>query len=188
MKQPSVLHTIKIASLASLMSLGMTANAANYQTESEEILSEETSPSEMLKQMREEKVENIEISGTKPLLFYKHQVERAELDFYELYNAIANEEKFKMRCRLEARNGSNIRMRVCYPQYVLTRMAHETQDALSSGLPFPRLRDIEFLVEREKQESMKYVEEVVSKNPKLLAKLVEINEKRALYLSKKAMK
>ena len=188
MKQPSVLQTIKIASIASLMSFGMIANAANDQTKSKEILSEETSPSEMREQMREENVETIEVTGVKPLLYYKRQVELAELDFYDLFNAIADEDKFKVKCRKEARAGSRIKKTVCYPQYVLTRMAQETQDAISSGLPYPRLDDIEFLVQREKEESMKYVEEIVSKNPKLLAKLIEMNEKQALYQSKKDVK
>lgn len=188
MKQLTVLHTIKMASFATLMSFGMMTNAANDQSKSDEILSEEVSPSEMREQMRNEKVENIEVTGKKPLLYYKYQLERAELDFYELFNTLADEDKFKMRCRLEFRVGSRIKRRVCYPQYVLTRMAHETQDAISSGLPFPSLDDIEFLVQREKEESMKYVEEVVSKNPKLLTKLLEMNDKRATYLSKKAAK
>lgn len=192
MKQPSVLQTIKMASIASLMSIGMMANAANDQTKSEEILSEETSPSEMReqmqKEMQQENVETIEVVGTKPLLFYKRQVELAELDFYDLFNAIADEDKFKVKCRKEARAGSRIKTTVCYPQYVLSRMAQETQDAISSGLPYPKLDDIEFLVQREKEESMKYVEEIVTQNPKLLAKLIEMNEKQALYQSKKDVK
>ncbi len=185
MKHQSVLQSIKLASIASLMSVGLIAHAANEPAQSEEILSEETSPSEMRAQLENENVETIEVTGTKPLLYYKRQVELAELDFYDLFNAIADEDKFKVKCRKEARAGSRIKTTVCYPQYVLTRMAQETQNALNSGLPYPNLDDIEFLVENEKQESMKYVEEVVSSNPKLLAKLIEMNEKQALYNSKK---
>lgn len=133
--------------------------------------------------------DNIEIIGVfarTPLLFFKKEMERAELDFYESFNAIADEDKFRVKCRLEAKVASRIKKRVCYPRYVLDRMAQETQNALSSGSPFPTLEEIEFLVKRDKEEALLYAEKIVKDNPELLKKLIKMNEKQEKYQSKRA--
>lgn len=132
--------------------------------------------------------DNIEIIGVfaqTPLLFFKKEMEIAELDFYESFNAIADEDKFRVKCRLEAKVGSRIKKRVCYPRYVLDRMAQETQNALSSGSPYPTLEEIEFLVKRDKEEALLYAEKIVKENPELLQKLVKMNEKQEKYQSKR---
>ena len=133
-----------------------------------------------------EDIERIGVTGSVPLLFYKDDMQAAELDFYEMFNALNDNKKYKVLCRKETRLGSRIKTRVCYPQYVLDRMAQETQDALSSGAGYPSLQQIEFAVKDEREESMKYVEELVKSNPKLLEKLIQLNEKQALYAQKKA--
>lgn len=133
-----------------------------------------------------EDIETIGITGSVPLLFYKDDMQAAELDFYEMFNALNDNKKYKVLCRKETRLGSRIKTRVCYPQYVLDRMAEETQDALSSGAGYPSLQQIEFAVKDEREESMKYVEELVKSNPELLHKLIQLNEKQALYAQKKA--
>lgn len=133
-----------------------------------------------------EDIERIGITGSVPLLFYKDDMQAAELDFYEMFNALNDNKKYKVLCRKETRLGSRIKTRVCYPQYVLDRMAEETQDALSSGAGYPSLQQIEFAVKDEREESMKYVEELVKSNPELLEKLIQLNEKQALYAQKKA--
>ena len=110
---------------------------------------------------------------------------KAELDFYDLFNALADEEKYKVKCRREFRAGSRIKNTVCHPQYVLNRMASETQDALNSGGPLPDFKDIEFLVQDEKEESLKYAAKVISKHPELLKKLNVMHQKQEEF---KAMK
>ena len=131
-------------------------------------------------------IESIDVTGSVPLLFYKDEMQAAELDFYELYNALNDNKKYTVVCRKQTRLGSRIKTRVCHPQYVLDRMAQETQEVLSSGGAYPSLQQIEFAVKDERAESMKHVEELVKSNPKLLEKLVELNEKQALYATKKA--
>gem|GEM_PF-906806 len=157
---------------------------ADLVSQSPEILTTAKTPDIVINEMKES-AEKIEVVGQKPLLFFKQQMQMAELDFYSLFNAIATEEKFKVKCRQESRIGSRIKTTACYPQYVLDRMAIETQNALRSGAPFPSLSDVEFLVQREKEDSLKYVEQVVSQNPDLLKKLVDMNEKKLQYNQKK---
>ena len=130
-------------------------------------------------------VEVIGVVGQKPLSFFRRQMASAELDFYDAFNALANEEKFKVKCRRETNAGSRIKRQRCYPQYVLDEMAARTQDVLSSGGPYPSFEDIEATTKKEKKESLAYVEKVVLEHPQLLAKLIDLNEKQALYEQQK---
>ncbi|MGB3726409.1 MAG: hypothetical protein WA981_11630 [Glaciecola sp.] len=130
-------------------------------------------------------VEVIGVVGQKPLSFFRRQMASAELDFYDAFNAVANEEKFKIKCRRETTVGSNMKRQRCYPQYMLDEMAARTQDVLSSGGPYPSFADIEVMTKKEKKESLAYLEKVVLEHPQLLAKLIDLNEKQALYEQKK---
>lgn len=188
MKQPLITNLVKNAAWITMLSLSVAtlASASKDVTQSEEILTEDTSPEALKAQLNDEKVEQIEVRGSVPLLYYKRQVELAELDFYETFNMLADEDKYKVKCRREARTGSRMKTTACYPQYVLNRMAQETQAALNSGAPYPKLDDIEFLVENERKESLEYAEEIIKKNPKLMEKLVKLNEKQAEFEAKKA--
>jgi hypothetical protein len=93
-----------------------------------------------------------------------------------------------MRCRKEARVGTRIKETRCYPQYLLQRMSLETQDALSSGKPYPTWEEVEFLVQRDKEASLAYAEELVSNNPDLMEKLYTMQAKQQQYLEKKALR
>lgn len=60
-----------------------------------------------------EDIETIGITGSVPLLFYKDDMQAAELDFYEMFNALNDNKKYKVLCRKETRLGSRIKTRVC---------------------------------------------------------------------------
>ena len=164
-------------SIAVILSLATLATAS---------ISASVNASENTNNSAKEDIERIGVTGSVPLLFYKDEMQSAELDFYEMYNALNDNKKYTIVCRLQTRLGSRIKTRVCHPQYVLDRMAQETQDVLSSGGAYPSLKQIEFAVKDEREESMKHVEKLVKSNPKLLEKLIELNQKQALYTQKKA--
>lgn len=165
------------------------SNAASDQESNEQTEAADTSTtlqSPERKKSDEDDVEVIGVVGQKSLAYFRAQMEIAELDFYDLFNELAEEEKFKIKCRRENRTGSNIKSRVCYPQYVLDRFAQETQDAMNSGRPYPTLADIESLVHREREASNEYAEKLVTENPILLKKLIALNNSQAMYEKKKA--
>lgn len=136
----------------------------------------------------DEKMEVIGVVGEYSLLYFRHEMQDAELDFYEAFNKIADVEEYKVQCNRELRLGSNIRDRVCLPKYVRNRMAQETQDALNGGGNFPKYKEIEFAVRKQREESLAYVAQVVSENPQLLEKLIELNEKQARFDEAKAIR
>lgn len=155
-------------------------------TDTTDVTKDYVAPEETRQQVLNDDIERIDVRSKVPLLYFKRQAMLAELDFYETFNAMADKEEFKMRCRKESRVGSRIKETRCYPQYLLQRMSLETQDALSSGKPFPTWEDIEFLVQRDKAASLEYAEELISNNPDLLAKLQNMHARQQEYQTKKA--
>ncbi len=162
-----------------------------------QIIDDVKTPAELRDEL--EDIETIEIESKKPISFYRRQVEAAELDFYDLYNSIANENKFKMYCRLETRVGSRIKRTACYPQYYLTTYAHLSQEAMLRTPSYdlargvirqpPSMKDVEFLIQREQEEALEYVEKLVSENPSLLKQLEVMNKALETYnLQKKQRK
>ena len=136
----------------------------------------------------DDQVEVIGVVGEYSLLYFRHEMQDAELDFYEAFNKLANIEEFKVQCSREFRLGSNIRERVCLPKYVRDRMAQETQRVLLSGGTLPKLKEIEFAVSDQREESLMYVEKVVSEHPELLEKLLVLNERKARFDEAKSVK
>ena len=130
-------------------------------------------------------VEVVAVVGKYPLVYFKRKMKKAELDFYDAFNKLADENKFKVQCRRVKTTGSNISHKVCHPQFVLDRMAQETQAALQTGAPFPSWDDINFVVQEERAESLAYVEKTVAENPYLRDKLIALNIKQAEYESQK---
>lgn len=157
------------------------ANTVTYDSQS-------TQEQTQSKAQPNEDIEVIGVVGEYSLLYFRHEMQNAELDFYEAFNKIANVEEFKVQCSREVRLGSNIRDRVCLPKYVRNRMAQETQDALNGGGYFPRYKEIEFAVREQREESLAYVEQVVRENPELLEKLVLLNERKARFAEAKAVR
>ena len=133
----------------------------------------------------EKDLEVIGIVGERSLLYFSNEMQKAEIDFYDAFNALADKKKFTVQCRRTKRPGSNISDKVCHPQFVLDRMAQETQAALETGAPFPKWEDIEFAVREEQAESIAYVEKVVTENPQLLEKLLTLNAKQEMYEQQK---
>lgn len=146
-------------------------------------------------QAKKETLETIQIDGVKPLRYYRKQLELAELNFYDLYNSLVDEEQFLMYCRKEKDVGSHIKRTRCYPQYFLQIYANESQDAFSSTSYYdlaqgivrnpPSYKMVEELAQRKQKEALEYVEKVVSENPVLLNQLVKMEAARNTYEAKK---
>ena len=155
----------------------------------ERLLEEEESP------VIQDNLETIGIVSDVPMSYYRRQIEIAELDFYDLYNSLADESKYLMYCRREAKVGSKIKRMACYPQYFLEVYSQMSQDAFAStptdklamGIVYnpPSLDDIEFLTQRDKKKALKYVEDLVKEHPALLEKLLKMNNAIDVYEERK---
>ena len=161
----------------------------------DDINQKDSSPSKLRTELNQEPFERIGIEGRIPLAFYKRQFEIAELDFYDMFNALNEVPDFTMYCRKRAETGTNIKKTYCYPQYMLKRYASETQNAIANTprrllavgavRNLPTYQQIEGMVEREQEKALEYAEQLVQDNPDLLKQLLKMKEAELLYLQKK---
>lgn len=133
-------------------------------------------------------VEVVEVKGkvNKNSGFFLRKIQRTELDFFRRFNDLADNKKFKVKCRKESFVNSRIKKTVCYPQYALDRMYKETQQALRQQMPKPTMKDIEDLTVDERNESFAYMEKVIKKDPELTELMIKMRKAQLEYEQWKA--
>ena len=189
-------NLVKTLSAATLLSLCLANSAAEPEeleskqiqsdaSESPEvIIDDEQSNEELAAEIQKELEEDYDIVtfyGTKPPGFYRRQFQLAELDFYKKFNEYVDVDKFRISCRKETPIGSRVYQTVCYPQYLLTRVARESNFSRTAGLPLPTIDQVERLASKEKEEFAKYSEELVKKHPELFNKLIDFGVAKKAY-------
>ncbi|MFC3092875.1 hypothetical protein DRW07_01480 [Alteromonas sediminis] len=188
-------HTVKMFSAATLMSSLIALNAfasdATSQVQNEKALqseqmqvNEELSHEELAAELAKD-IEVIEVTGSRPLGYFKRKSQLAELEFYQAFNDYVDVDKFKVKCRKESPLGSRVQHTVCYPQYLLSKLAKDSNFALQAGLRTPSASETDIVTTNEKAEFAKYSEELVKKHPELLAKLVEFGDAKKAYNERK---
>ena len=189
MEFQSLPKIVKLASVVSVFSLMVAAHTfASEEVQQPETQAKNEQTSEELAEELRKEIEVLEVVGGRPLLYYRNKFKLAEMEFYDLFNEVADKEEFKVVCRDEAQVGSRVKRTNCYPQYLLTRTSSETQFAIRTGAPAPTISEMENLLEQEKAEFVKYSEDLVNQHPQLLAKLVEFGAAKKVYEEKKAEK
>ena len=135
-------------------------------------------------------IEQIQVVGKKPLLYFHRQMMKTELNFYDSINDLLENPEHKIKCRREERMGNSgtsarLKTMYCLPNYVRSRLAEETQAAIQTGKPAPRIEDVEILVKDQQQEAMAAVTKLVESNPELLDKLLTMHNAKAEYEQKR---
>lgn len=138
---------------------------------------DELTPSEMKKIIEKEDTEVVEVRGRKfeTRIDLKKQVNIAELNFFERFNELAEDERFKVSCRREAYVGSRLKRQICYPRYILDSMAEATQDALAFGNSTPTMKEVAMANKRTQREHFAYIEALAKKHPELIELIEEMN-------------
>lgn len=138
-------------------------------------------------------VEVIEVTGKRPVSFFKKLVNSAELNFYELYNSITTNRKFKVECKRVARNSfSRVKERKCIPAFAGIAM-YEQMDLINSlrapseylglnplYLPVSRSR-LKVATDDYSEQQLNNIMEHLKTNPKLLERYNELINARNLY-------
>lgn len=189
-------NLIKVVSAVTVLSIFMTGSVTAsevvepLENEATEIVIDDTQSNEELateiKKELEEDYDVVTFYGTKPPGFYRRQFQLAELDFYKKFNDYVDVDKFRIKCRKESPLGSRIYQTVCYPQYLLTRVARESNFSRTAGLPLPTIDQVERQATSEKEEFANYSEELVKKHPELFEKLIEFGKAKKAYDDVKA--
>ncbi|GAB2684101.1 hypothetical protein [Aliiglaciecola aliphaticivorans] len=144
------------------------------------------SNTEKLLNVEKENVEQIDVVGTKPLYFYRQQMAKTELNFYDAFNDLVEDPKFKVKCKKQRKEGTGrITQRACYPQYFLARKSKLTEIAMRARVALPSDDDVAMQVQQEKKASLAYAEKLIEGNPALKQRLLEMYEAKQLYFSKR---
>lgn len=164
-----------IAGLTGLFSAALAAESENKTSLQKQI------------EMIDEDIERISVVGQIPLSFYRLQAEKSELSFYDTLNSYVDNDDFKVSCDRRKKTGSHGKETKCYPQYFLNEMALRTRDNLERGrMIMVRDEDIHTITRKKREESQKYIEELVEEHPALKAKLIEMATKQAKFQQQQA--
>ena len=140
-----------------------------------------------------QEVEVIEVTGKRPVSFFKKLVNSAELNFYELYNDITTNRKFKVECKQVARHSfSRIKERKCIPAFADIAMFEQMDKMTSLRAPREFLGEnpIFLSVQRSQlkvatddysEQQLNNIIEHLKTNPKLLERYNKLVDARNLY-------
>ncbi len=197
MNSPNLIQLIKAISLTSLVCLSVAGivdaseatdpGLPDNEQPGDKILEsfEEQSNEEIYDELKNDD-EIITFIGTKPIGFYRRQSQLAELDFYNKFNDYVTENKFRIKCRKESPLGSRVQQTVCYPQWLLTAIARESNFSRTANLPLPTFKQVQDRNVDDKEAFAKYSEELVNTHPELKAKLIEFGKAKKAYDESKA--
>lgn len=121
-----------------------------------------------------ENIEVIEVSSNKSVGFYRSQLKKAEEGFYDEFNKLTVDPKFKIQCKKEKPTGSSITVKYCHPQYVLTELAEQTQLALQTGLSRPRMEDVMSSLKEEQKEANDHMLKLLNEHPSLYQRFMNL--------------
>ncbi len=123
-------------------------------------------------------IEEIEVTGQRPLRFLLRDIERAEEHMYGLFNQLNDNSDFRVVCRSVIVTGSKIPDRECVPAYIDRERSRNAQDFLQLGILQKPDEQIWF-ENRHKQEAFNTkIRELALEHPELARSMLDLHAKR----------
>lgn len=135
-------------------------------------------------------VERIQVYGQRPLSFFRKELVNSEADFFALYNELADDDGFKVKCRHNKELGTNVRTRACLPNFVNDIKFNEAQQAADLAPPGGGVLAIinnrsaaqaKAAILKKQQEYLENLNQIASANPQLQEKLDKWNAAKMSY-------
>jgi hypothetical protein len=173
-----IIRTINLAALV-FIGLYSTNSLASYASAQTKQLEEANNTPD--------KVEHIEVFGSKPLSFYKYQHRKSQRTYIKEFNALVDEGEYKIRCykRSNGIKASRIVVTKCAPRYEEDLKA----DVFIFGVSNPS-RDRQY-IERVKAKSKEHLEitaKLLNANPELKETFLKMDAARVTLENKKKQK
>ena len=131
-----------------------------------------------------EVIDEIVVFGEKSMPQLRREVYRAEENFFEMFNALNDDDEFDVRCFYETPTGTKIRQHVCRAEFVSDAYGAELMLLKSLGPKYP-IQDPALVVARKSKEFEKRLLELVFANPELQTALSRYRTARDNYKSEK---
>ncbi len=138
----------------------------------------QTPPDSKAEPASSDTIEEIIVYGYKSLGRLRIDMYKAEVKFFDLFNAFNSDNEFDIHCRQESRTGTRIKKRVCKPNYMDEIIEHETQSALRSGI---RYRYPVALIRRKDTLLQTELDNALSEQPTMAEALRKFTITKALF-------
>ena len=124
----------------------------------------------------EEAIDEIVVASKKPTGSLRRDLNRAEDDFYSLYNKLNDDNLYDVRCSYETPTGSRFKIQVCRPAF-LTRALDRGSITRMTSLNTSPVTAEKMAKYRENLDTL------IAANPELQAAAVTFNTARARYMA-----
>ncbi len=162
-----------------LVCMLQTASAQESEQDSSSIIEQDSS--DTVEQDSPDAIDEIIVQGEMTLSRLRHRADAKEDVFYELFNAINDDDEFDVRCVDEAPIGSRVKKRVCKANFEIEASAEEAR-GIRLGIP----TQTAFGEMTQKQAAFQErMEVLVNENPQLLKALTEFGDAKSDYESEK---
>jgi len=132
-------------------------------------------------------IERIEVIGQRPRLYFRRTMEKAEDNFYDMYNQLTTNNDFKVQCHKEFRSFSHIKNRVCKPNYTKTIRDDMYADTFADMMSSSYYQEVKFRINRMQKKHLKAMETTVNNNPKLKELLIKVEVERNKLVNYKTL-
>ena len=177
--------------IATLALSGMVLTAHGYEQATNNVQQQNQASSE-------QKVEVITVTGNRPIAFFRDQFQKAEQEFFALYNAKEMNDEFRIECGAQKHSFSHLARNVCEPKYIEQTIYEMTQEALEIGSKRQGLqgqlqnlssrRAIELKLKSKRKKHLASLRSIVEQNPDLQLKLLHLNQAKYALEKKRAEK
>jgi len=112
-------------------------------------------------------IERIQVIGQRPRLYFRRTMEKAEDNFYDMYNQLTTDNDFKVQCNKEFRSFSHIKHRVCKPNYTKTIRDDMFAETFADMMSSSYYQEVKFRINRTQKKHLKSMKKTVNSNPQL---------------------
>jgi len=121
-------------------------------------------------------MERIEVRGERTKHYFEKQLEKAQFEFIDTYNALNDIPNFNIYCETRRPIGTKIHKKECLPQFFRETMAREASAYLMGASKVYQPERAVILSSTERKAFHAHLEKLATESDELLAKLVAVAE------------
>lgn len=121
---------------------------------------------------RQEPIEEITSFGQKSLLTFRHEMEVAEIKYYDLYNTLNDEDEYDVICKDEVPTASRIKRRACKGRFEWEPIGSLEMNRLIGSQKIPQHTQVD--IPRKRRTVLDKMEKLAEENPELREALFDL--------------
>ena len=136
-----------------------------------------------MQQQSSDAIERITVTGQRSEHHYKRQLELAQMDFIESYNALNTISNFSIDCHPRANIGSHIKKMECLPRYFNRELGYQAQAFMqgASSRNNSNAEYVSFITQNKKLKFEKHIAKLSQESAELQRKLEKVGQAKLAY-------